>query len=751
MGLDRKIKQREPTPPARRSNASDSAYKPGLAGCECEVWSSLKNPIFPIERQAEAISQDSLATERSLLLATLEATADGILVVDRMGKIVRFNKRFASMWRIPDTILATRDDDRALAYAELQLKHPDSFLDKVRELYADPVSESFDVLEFRDGRVFERYSIPQLVDGEPVGRVWSFRDITDRKAAEEALRQSRATLAEAQHLAHLGSWSHEFAGGGKSFWSDEIYSIFGLTPGVDQPTLFSKYDHPDDKAMVERTMEEAKHSRQPFTIDHRIIRSDGSVRWVQEAGEFFFDASGEPLRSVGTLFDITDRKEAEEKLAYLAQYDGLTELPNRMLLADRLNHALAFSERHKRPTAVLFVDLDRFKNVNDTLGHSTGDALLRAVAGRLKCSVRAVDCVARYAGDEFVIVLTDLPNAQAATRIAQKVVRETSRSYVVDGRELFTTASIGISMYPTDGHDAESLVTNADTAMYKAKERGGNGFQFFAPEMHAAAVKRLSVENELRNALRRNEFVLHYQPIVSLRSGQVIAAEALLRWHHPSLGLRLPDEFSGIAEDAGLMVQIGEWALRTACEQMKQWQRQSVAPQRVSVNLSQRELADPRVVKTIAGALRATHLEPSALQIELTGTAIMADVERSVRLVRQFAAMGISVAIDDYGVGQNPIAQLKRMPISAIKIDRQFIRNVESDAFDTSYVGAIINVAHHIRLSVVAEGVESRGQYDAVRRMGCDDVQGHFFSAPLPAAEFKHLLAEKRLFVIDAS
>ena len=697
-----------------------------------------------------SIANDSLATERSLLLATLEATADGILVVDRMGKIVRFNKRFASMWRIPDAVLAGRDDDRALAHAVRQLKNPDAFLDKVRELYADPVSESFDVLEFKDGRVFERYSIPQLVDGKPVGRVWSFRDISDRKAAEEALRESRATLAEAQHLAHLGTWSHEFAGGGKSFWSDEIYSIFGLTPGVDQPALFSTYDHPEDAATVERTMAEAKRSHKPFSFDHRIVRPDGAIRWVHEAGEFLYNAEGELLRSVGTLIDITDRKEAEEKLAHLAHYDGLTELPNRILMAERLNHAMAFSERHKRPTAVLFVDLDRFKNVNDTLGHLTGDALLRAVAGRLSRSVRAVDCVARYAGDEFVIVLTDLPSAQAATKIAQKVVNETSMSYVVDGRELFTTASIGISMYPTDGHDVDTLVRNADTAMYKAKERGGNSFQFFAPEMHEAAVKRVSLENELRAAQRRNEFVLHYQPIVSARSSQLVAAEALLRWRHPTLGLRLPDEFSAVAEEAGLLVPIGTWALRSACQQMKQWQRQGVAPQRVSVNLSARQLADPHIIRTISGTLRASQLEPSALEVELTGTAIMSDVERSVRVIKQFAAMGIRVAIDDFGVGQNPIGQLKRLRISAIKIDRQFIRSVETDEFDGSYVSAITNLAHNMRLHVVAEGVESRGQYEAVKRLGCDDIQGYFFSAPLPAAEFKHLLEAKRMFAVDA-
>jgi diguanylate cyclase (GGDEF)-like protein/PAS domain S-box-containing protein len=685
-----------------------------------------------------------------MLLATLEATADGILVVDRLGKIVRFNKRFASMWRIPHSVLASRDDDRALSFAVRQLKNPDAFLDKVRELYADPVSESFDVLEFKDGRVFERYSIPQLVDGEPLGRVWSFRDITDRKAAEEALRQSRATLAEAQHLAHLGSWSLEIASGGQSFWSDEIYSIFGLRQGVDQPTLFSKFDHPDDKSIVERTMDEAKRMRKPFTIDHRIIRPDGTIRWVQEAGEFHFDAQGNPLRSVGTIIDITDRKEAEEKLAHHAHYDALTDLPNRMLLVERLNHALAFSDRHKRPTAVLFIDLDRFKNVNDTLGHSTGDALLRAVAGRLKRSVRAVDCVARYAGDEFVLVLTDLPNVQAASKIAQKIVKETGRSYVVDGRELFTTASIGISLYPVDGHDVETLVRNADTAMYKAKEHGGNNFQFFAPEMHAAAVKRLSLENELRVAQRRDEFVLHYQPIISLRSGRVVAAEALLRWHHPTLGLRLPDEFAGIAEDAGLMLPIGAWTLRSACEQMKQWQRQGIAPERVSVNLSPRQLADPQLIKIISSALRATHVDPASLEMELTGTAIMADVERSIRVIRQMAAIGVRIAVDDFGMGHSPVGQLKRLPLSTIKIDRHFIRNVETDSFDSSIVGAMINIGHNLRLRVVAEGVESRGQYEAVRRQGCDEIQGHFFSAPLPVAEFNHLLEDKRQFATDA-
>jgi len=677
-----------------------------------------------------------------MLLATLEATADGILVVDRSGKIARYNKRFATMWRLPDTVLEGGDDDRAIAIALRQLKNPDAFLSKVRELYADPHAESFDVLYLIDGRVFERYSIPQFVEGTPVGRVWSFRDVTARHAAEEALKQSRATLAEAQQIAHLGSWSMDFTNN-EVRWSEEIYRIYGLTEGVDKPVPFAQFDHPDDAAAVRRATEDSKRLRKPFNIDHRIVRRDSTIRWVQERGDFFFDRKGQPIRSVGTMIDITERKEAEQQLARHAHYDSLTELPNRTLLADRTNQAIAYSDRHKRPTAVLFLDLDRFKNVNDTLGHSIGDALLKAVAGRLKRSVRAVDCVARLSGDEFIIVLTDLPNSQAAMKIAQKIVNETSRSYVVSGHELFTTASIGISMYPADGHDVETLLRNADTAMYQAKERGGNNFQFFAPEMHAVAVRRLSLENELRNALRREEFLLHYQPIASLRTGEIVGAEALLRWRHPALGLRLPDEFTSIAEDAGLIVPIGAWAVRAACEQMKNWQRQGIAPRRITVNISPRQFAEPHFIKMIAGVLRATRVDPTCLEIELTETGIMADVKRSVRIMHQLASMGVRTSIDDFGTGTSSLAYLKSLPVASLKIDRQFIRQIESDSFDASIVSAMMTVAHNRRLQVVAVGVETHAQREALRRMGCDEMQGHLLTAPLPASELQRLLEEK--------
>ena len=643
------------------------------------------------------------------------------------------------MWSLPDEILTFGDDRRAISHVLGQLKNPEMFVDKIRELYADPHAESFDRLEFHDGRVFERHSIPQCVGGKAIGRVWSFRDVTEHSAALEALQQSRATLAEAQQLAHLGSWSRDLVSN-EAFWSDEIYRIFGLTKGIDQPVAFTQFDHPDDAATVNRATEESKRLREPYDFDHRIVRRDGTVRWVQERGEFFFDLSGKPLRSVGTMLDITERKEAEQKLARHAHYDPLTELPNRMLVADRLNQAIAYSDRHKRPTAVLFLDLDRFKNVNDTLGHTIGDAMLKAVAGRLKRSVRAVDCVGRLGGDEFILVLTDLPNAQAAMKVAQKIVHETARSYHVGGHELFTTASIGISMYPADGQDVETLVRNADTAMYQAKERGGGNFQFFAPEMHAVAVKRLALENELRNALRREEFILHYQPVVSVKTGRITAAEALLRWRHPTLGLRLPNEFAAVAEDAGLLVPIGAWAVRAACQQMRDWQRQGRAPMRVCVNISSRQFAEPHFIKMIAGALRATHLEPGALEIELTETAIMADVNRSVRLMRQLAAIGVRTAIDDFGTGYSLLGYLKRLPVTALKIDRQFIRNIEADSFEASLVSALITVAHNRRLEVVAEGVETRMQAELLERLGCDEIQGHVFSAPLPPTELQLLI-----------
>jgi len=688
-------------------------------------------------------ADNSLEAERSLLLSTLEATADGILVVDTAGKIVRHNERFNRMWRIPEDVLASRDDERALGHVLGQLRDPDAFLAKVRELYANPEADSFDVLHFTDGRVFERYSIPQRVGGNAVGRVWSFRDVSDRVEAVRALRRNEAMLAEAQELSHIGSWERDVATG-EVMWSAEVYRMFGLTAGTDNPTPFEEFDHPDDAELVQRTIDEARGACGSYDIDHRIVRRNGAVRWVHERGAFQPDESGRAHRLLGTVQDITDRKEAERRLAHLAHYDSLTGLPNRALLADRLVQAIAYADRHELLSAVFFLDLDRFKNINDTMGHSTGDALLIAVGERLRATVRDTDCVARSGGDEFVVVLTDMADVRSVAKIAQTIVRRLADSYVIDGREMFATASIGVSLYPDDGRDVETLVRNADIAMYQAKERGGNGFHFYTPSMHAEAVKRLLLENDLRVALNKGAFVLHYQPVVSMNDRSIVGAEALLRWPHPSAGLLPPSDFIPFAEETGLIVPIGMWALRAACKQLKGWQSAGCAPSRMTINVSPRQITEPDFVEFVASALDEAHVHPRSIELELTETAVMADVERSVRVLAWLKAAGIRTSIDDFGTGYSSLGALKRFPIDTLKIDRSFVREIRRDSFDEAIASAIIGVARNRRLRVVAEGVETDEQFELLQRLGCDDAQGYLISPPLSADEFERFVAARR-------
>ena len=686
---------------------------------------------------------NSLDAERSLLLSTLEATADGILVVDTTGKIVRYNGRFVRMWRIPDHVLASRDDEKALAHVLSQLREPEAFLAKVRELYANPEADSFDVLHFTDGRVFERYSIPQRVNDKAIGRVWSFRDVSDRVDAVRALRRSETLLAEAQELSHLGSWERDVATG-DVVWSAEVYRMFGLVDGTDKPTPFEEFDHPDDAELVQRKIQEARSACGSYDIDHRIVRRDGTIRWVQERGDFQPDHSGKAHRLLGTVQDITDRKEAEQRLAHLAHYDSLTGLPNRTLLADRLLQALAYADRHELLSAVLFLDLDRFKNINDTMGHSVGDALLKAVGQRLRATVRDTDCVARSGGDEFVVVLTDVQNVRAVAKIAQTLVRRLADAYVIGGREMFATASIGVSLYPDDGRDVETLVRNADIAMYQAKERGGNGFHFYTASMHAEAVKRLLLENDLRATLSNGGFVMHYQPVVSMLDRSIVGAEALLRWPHPTAGLLPPSDFIPFAEETGLIVPVGMWALRAACKQLQAWQTAGCAPARMTVNVSPRQISEPDFVELVSGALDEARVHPRAIELELTETAVMADVERSVRVLAWLKAAGIRTSIDDFGTGYSSLGALKRFPIDTLKIDRTFVREIRRDSFDEAIASAIIGIARNRRLRVVAEGVETSEQFELLRRLGCDAAQGYIISPPLTAEQFERFTASHR-------
>jgi diguanylate cyclase (GGDEF)-like protein/PAS domain S-box-containing protein len=457
-----------------------------------------------------------------------------------------------------------------------------------------------------------------------------------------------------------------------------------------------------------------------------------------------FTTEGEVTAVVHVAKDISAQKQVEQRLQQLAHLDHLTQLPNRALLLDRLNQALTRSPWRQRLVAVLFLDLDRFKIINDTLGHEYGDLLLQAVSERLLACVREGDTVARFGGDEFVVALVDIAEEHDVREIATKILREICRPYQIHGRELFATTSIGISLFPRDATDGPSLIRNADAAMYRAKERGKNNYQFYSPDLVAGAPSRLALENSLRRALERNEFELHYQPRVELASGLVSGAEALLRWRHPERGLIAPRDFIPLLEETGLIMPVGEWILRTACAQARAWQDAGLTPLLMGVNLSARQFKDAGLATLIAGTMRATGLDARWLELEITETTVMEHTEATLAALQTLSGLGIRLAVDDFGTGYSSLAYLKRFPIDSLKIDFSFVREMTHDSHDAAIVQAIIDMGHRLQLTVVAEGVERKEQYDFLCAYRCDEMQGEYFSMPLPPEDFERLLREHR-------
>ena len=437
------------------------------------------------------------------------------------------------------------------------------------------------------------------------------------------------------------------------------------------------------------------------------------------------------------------RKRAEERLSYLAHHDALTNLPNRMLFIDRLGQALSRAPWHKRLAAVLFLDLDHFKRINDTLGHTMGDLLLKEVAKRLAQCSRQGDTVARMGGDEFTIILADIAHAQDVPKVAQKIIDIFSKRFVVGDHEIFITTSVGISLYPDDGEDPEALLKNADAAMYRAKEIGRNTYQYFSIDMNTKASERLALETDLRHALEREEFLVHYQPQVDLNTGQIIGMEALVRWQHPDLGLVPPAKFIPLAEDTGLIAPIGEWVLRTACAQNKAWQTAGLPPIRVGVNLSARQFQCQNLVEMIVRILKETGLDPTYLELELTESVLMQNTEAIIATLCELDAMGINISIDDFGTGYSSLSYLKRFPINRLKIDQSFVRDITTDPDDAAIVTAIITLAHSLKLKVIAEAVETEEQLAFLRSLNCDEMQGYLFSRPLPMDEATKFWREK--------
>ena len=720
---------------------------------------------------------------------------------------------------------------------------------------------------------YQRSSAESLLREERDDRehqVWSrthalVSDIEERKRIEQELAARERQLAEAQRLAHLGSWNWE-VDTNKYSWSDELYRIYG----VDRENFTLTRDsvraliHEADQESLRDALDECQRSGKPFHVEYRVRQPGGQIRTVSARGEVLRDNDGRIVRVIGTVQDITDAKRAEaslreaeeryrkvvelspdailvqqdavivyanpaavrllkagcmndivgkslfdllhpdfhmlareriaglqrgenlppveekfrrldgsevdvevtsspflhrgrfaslfimrditerkktvEQMAYLAHYDSLTGLPNRMMFHQRLEHALSIAERPSRSLEVLFLDLDRFKTINDTLGHATGDIVLKEAASRLQGILRESDTVARLGGDEFVVLVENVDEPHRGGIIAEKILAAFVPPFMRDKEPLSISTSIGISSFPSDGIDAETLLKKADIAMYRAKERGRNNYCYFSPEMNKHTAERLFLENALSQAIEQNQLSLHYQPKIDILTSRITGMEALLRWQHPTVGAIAPHRFIPIAEETGLIRTIGYWAIRAACRQNKHWQATSPARLKVAVNLSARQLSDENLVENIEAILEDTGLDPEYLEIEVSESVITNAPDEVIAVLNKLREHGMTIAIDDFGVGHSSLAYLKRFPVRAVKIDSSFVQGLPGNDGDSAITKAIISLAHTLECSVTAEGAETQQQYDFLREHACDSVQGFYFSAPMPAEHFEDLL-----------
>ncbi len=559
----------------------------------------------------------------------------------------------------------------------------------------------------------------------------------DLEERERSLALTHARLDEIHAMTHFGNFEQDLTSG-RTAWSDELMKIFGLSPDTPADALAGLYEasiHPRDAAAVAREVETSRRTGAPFSVDHRVILRDGSTRWFQLRGKHERNANGLATRYVAAVIDVTARKKAEEDLLRLARIDTLTSLPNRTTLETILRDALREAQAHKYRTAVLFLDLDRFKDINDTLGHALGDALLRSVSIRFSAVLPPGSTLSRWGGDEFVVLLPAIRDDDEAAEVARAMIRTIAEPFFIDEFELLIAVSVGIAIYPNDGPDATVLIRNADTAMYHAKEREGLRYAFFEAAMHEAVTARHRIQNELRKATAGEGLVLYYQPIVETSTARVIGAEALLRMRRPDGTLLYPSEFIPIAEESGIIVPIGTWVLRHACEQIAAWQACG-QPRLLSVNVSARQFAHPDFIDVLRRTLRETGADPSLLDVEITESVLINGVESVLAILAAMEAMGVHVTIDDFGTGYSSFAYLKRFPLNSIKLDRTFVNELES-ASDRAILRAIVTMAHTLGLSVTAEGVETPAQLQAIEDARCDQAQGHYVSEALPIDAFE--------------
>jgi diguanylate cyclase (GGDEF)-like protein/PAS domain S-box-containing protein len=604
-------------------------------------------------------------------------------------------------------------------------------------------------VRFADGRarwMNVRLS-PRIVDGVYLGYYATTSDIHEQKAVEEELRRANTILSA--HFDNTPLAVIEWDTGLRVVrWSGQAESIFGwhgsetLGRTLAGWRLVYEDDQPAFAAMIASLVDgRERHA----TLLHRNYRRDGSVIWVEWHNSALRDESGRVISILSLAQDVSSRIQAEERLQYMATHDGLTALPNSVLLNDRLESSLARALRARHRVGVMFLDLDHFKDVNDSLGHRVGDLLLKEVSRRIRAALRQSDLLARISGDEFVILLEDLPDEAAPEHVASKLLDEVRRPFHIEGHEIHVSGSLGLALYPEDGQDAETLLKNADAAMYHAKELGRNGFRMFSNELGERRAHRMKVELALRRALKGNELALHYQPIMDIATGKVTRAEALLRWHDPEHGLVMPAGFIPLAEESGLGHAVGHWVLEAACKQARAWRDRRLGHIVVCVNLSASQLRDTAMVADLKKLLARHGCEPGWLQFEITETSMVRDVEGASLVLAKLRALGVRIAIDDFGTGFSSLSHLRHLPVDVLKVDKAFVADIDSArrgkaGGGAAIVSAVIGLARGLGLDVVAEGVEKRSQLAFLEKQGCGACQGYLICPPLPADEFEHWL-----------
>ncbi len=572
--------------------------------------------------------------------------------------------------------------------------------------------------------------------------------------AFKALARNRSRLAKTQELAKLGNWQIEL----DTFeftCSSKACRLLGLER--QRQASYADFLSPiiaRERDTVKERIDQAAQSNKSIVLNYPVILPDGTQKHILNQGEILYNENGDPELMLGVIQDVTQLKQAEEEIRLLAFYDSLTGLANRSLFMDRLNQAITSADRTQQKFALLFLDLDQFKLINDSLGHHIGDLLLKQVATRLKSNIRGSDTaamfglssqgsvIARLGGDEFVVLLCNIKEAEIAAKVAMRVIREISGTYRLDGHDVSMTTSIGISVYPEDGRETSVLLKNADTAMYHAKNKGRNGFQFFTESLNRSALERFSIERDLKNALLNDELVLFYQPRVDLLSRKIVGAEALIRWNHPLKGMIQPNQFIPIAEESGQIIDINKWVLQNACLDKNEWIEAGLNPVNVAVNLSGYRLSSQNIIQTIKDALGSLPDENRGIEIEITENVLMQDTKETVSTLQSIKSLKLRIALDDFGTGYSSLSYLTSFPVDIIKIDRSFVMGCTSESKNLIIIKAIIAMGHSLDKQIVAEGIETEEQFRLMQELCCDEGQGFFFKHPVPKKVFADLLTE---------